>query len=214
MCQEMGFSRNYFVEEKPVDQVHGSVYRAGPVHHGPVTIAARGSSPELGLRPLWCPRAPTNGWGRGRMGRRAQRRGHRGLWGGGGLSHRRQSLSSEGRRCGLREGVLEVWGSSPRARQPFIGRRRGEGGRVPSIAGVEGASMPLDWRHRLPGIEEGEGRSLMFKWRRSDAAVIFPSLEVVGADHGGGARPTGGGSLRALLRCRRRKKTAGWAVWA
>jgi hypothetical protein len=24
-CREMGFSRNYFVEEKPVDQVHGSV---------------------------------------------------------------------------------------------------------------------------------------------------------------------------------------------
>jgi hypothetical protein len=46
-CREMGFSRNYFVEEKPVDQVHGSVDRVGPVHHGPVTIAARGSSPEL-----------------------------------------------------------------------------------------------------------------------------------------------------------------------
>jgi hypothetical protein len=28
-CREMGFSRNYFVEEKPVDQVHGS-RRPGP----------------------------------------------------------------------------------------------------------------------------------------------------------------------------------------
>jgi hypothetical protein len=25
MCHEMGFSRNYFVEENPVHQVHGSV---------------------------------------------------------------------------------------------------------------------------------------------------------------------------------------------
>jgi hypothetical protein len=46
--QEMGFSRNYFVEEKPVDQVHGSVDRASPVHHGPAAIVARESSPELG----------------------------------------------------------------------------------------------------------------------------------------------------------------------
>jgi hypothetical protein len=50
--REMGFSRNYFVEEKPVDQVHGSVDRAGPVQHGLAAIAARGSSTELGLRPL------------------------------------------------------------------------------------------------------------------------------------------------------------------
>jgi hypothetical protein len=51
-CQEMGFSRNYFVEEKPVDQVHGSVDRTGLVRHGPAAIAARGSSSELSLRPL------------------------------------------------------------------------------------------------------------------------------------------------------------------
>jgi hypothetical protein len=37
-----------------------------------------------------------------------------------------------------------VWGSSPRAGRPFIGRRRGGGGRVPSMVGVEGASMPPD----------------------------------------------------------------------
>jgi hypothetical protein len=43
------------------------VDRVGPVHHGPVAIAALGSSPELGLRPLRCPRAPTEGWGRGRF---------------------------------------------------------------------------------------------------------------------------------------------------
>jgi hypothetical protein len=48
-CREMGFSRNYFVEEKLVDQVHRSVDRAGPFHHGPAAIATRWSSPELGL---------------------------------------------------------------------------------------------------------------------------------------------------------------------
>jgi hypothetical protein len=37
---------------------------------------------------------------------------------------------------------------------------------------------------------------------------------VVGADHGGGARPASGGGLRALFRCGRRKKMAGWAEWA
>jgi hypothetical protein len=36
-----------------------------------------------------------------------------------------------------------VWGYSLRVGQPFIGRRRGGGGRVPSMAGVEGASMLL-----------------------------------------------------------------------
>jgi hypothetical protein len=60
----MEFSRNYFVEEKPVDQVHGSVNHADLVHHGPTAIAARGSSPELSLRPLRCPIAPTKGRGR------------------------------------------------------------------------------------------------------------------------------------------------------
>jgi hypothetical protein len=34
-CWEMGFSRNYFVEEKPVNQVHRSVDHASPVNHGP-----------------------------------------------------------------------------------------------------------------------------------------------------------------------------------
>jgi hypothetical protein len=46
-CQEMRFSRNYFVEEKPVDQVHGSVDRAGPINHGLAAISTRRSSPTL-----------------------------------------------------------------------------------------------------------------------------------------------------------------------
>jgi hypothetical protein len=40
---------------------------------------------------------------------------------------------------------------------------------------------------------------------------FFPSVEVVGADHGGGASPADGSSLHALFQCRRRKKKAGWA---
>jgi hypothetical protein len=51
---------------------------------------------------------------------------------------------------GLRERELEVWGSSPGAGQPFIGRRQGGGGRVPSMASIEGALILSDGRHRLP----------------------------------------------------------------
>jgi hypothetical protein len=52
-------SRICFSKEKPVDH-------ADPVHPGLAAIAALRSSPELGLRPLRCPRAPTMGQGRGR----------------------------------------------------------------------------------------------------------------------------------------------------
>jgi hypothetical protein len=78
-CREMGFSMNYFVEEKPVDH-------AGPVHHGSVAIATRGSSPELSLQPLRCPRAPTKGQGRKREARGSRLRAHRGSEGGGALA--------------------------------------------------------------------------------------------------------------------------------
>jgi hypothetical protein len=40
--------------------------RVGPVHRVLAAIASFGSSPELGLRPLRCPRALTEGRGRGR----------------------------------------------------------------------------------------------------------------------------------------------------
>jgi hypothetical protein len=52
----------------------------------------------------------------------------------------------------------------------------------------------------------------MGEMKEGDAAVIFPPVEVVGADHGGGARPAGG--LCALLQCGRRKEAIGWGVWA
>jgi hypothetical protein len=45
-------------------------------------------------------------------------------------------------------------------------------------------------------------------------AIFFPSVEVVRADHGGSARPTGGGGMRALFWFRRRKKKAHWVGWA
>jgi hypothetical protein len=45
-------------------------------------------------------------------------------------------------------------------------------------------------------------------------AVIFPLVAVVGADHGGGARLAGGGGLRTLLWCGRRKEMASWVMWA
>jgi hypothetical protein len=77
---------NYFVEEKPVDQLHGSMDHAGPVHHGSVAIATRGSSPELSLRPLRCPRAPTKGQGRKREARGSRFQAHRGSEGGGALA--------------------------------------------------------------------------------------------------------------------------------
>jgi hypothetical protein len=88
-CREMGFSRNYFVEEKPVDQVHGSVDRAGPIHHGPTAIAVHGSSPELGLWPLRCPRAPTKGRGRKRDARGSRFWAHHGSECGGAAARRR-----------------------------------------------------------------------------------------------------------------------------
>jgi hypothetical protein len=87
-CQKMGFSRNYFVEEKLVDQVHRSVDRAGPVHHGSVAIAACGSSSELSLRPLRCLRDPTKGRGRKREARGSWFRAHRGSEGGGAAARR------------------------------------------------------------------------------------------------------------------------------
>jgi hypothetical protein len=80
-CWEMGFSRNYFVEEKPVDQVHESVDRADPIHHGPAAIATCASSPELSLWPLRCLRAPTKGQGRKREARGTRFRAHQGAEG-------------------------------------------------------------------------------------------------------------------------------------
>jgi hypothetical protein len=69
---EIGISRNCFPKGKPVDQVHEFVDHAGPVHGGLAAIAMLGSSPELGLRPLRCPRAPAEGQGRGKTGMRVQ----------------------------------------------------------------------------------------------------------------------------------------------
>jgi hypothetical protein len=82
--------RIYFRTEKPVSRVHGLWTTGTLVHSGPVAIAALGSLPELGLRPLQCPRAPTKGRARGRAGQRTQWRGHRDSGGGGRAAHRRR----------------------------------------------------------------------------------------------------------------------------
>jgi hypothetical protein len=51
-CEEIGFSRNYFVDEKPVDQVHISWTKGALGSPWTGTMADLRSSPELGLRPL------------------------------------------------------------------------------------------------------------------------------------------------------------------
>jgi hypothetical protein len=69
LMSKIGFSGNCFPKGKPVDRVHESVDHADPVYRGPAAIAALRSSLELGLQPLRCPRAPTEGWGEdGRVG--------------------------------------------------------------------------------------------------------------------------------------------------
>jgi hypothetical protein len=103
-CREMGFSMNYFVEENPVDQVHGSVDRAGPVHHGPAAIATRGSSPELSLRPLRCPRTLTKGRGRKREARGSRFWVHQGSKCGGAATRRRWRRARHGLAQGAERG--------------------------------------------------------------------------------------------------------------
>jgi hypothetical protein len=130
-CREMGFSRNYFVEEKPVDQVHGSVDRAGPVHHGPTAIATRGSSPELGLWPLHCPRAPTERRGRKREAQGCRFRAHRGSECGEAASRRRCGWWWRSARRGLGQGVEKGEGGAGEERmpgRPFIGSEGERGG--------------------------------------------------------------------------------------
>jgi hypothetical protein len=80
--RKIGFSRIIFGRKNLWNRPPGR-----SVHRGTVAIAVHGSSPEVGLWPLRCPRAPTQGWGGGRKGRRAQRWGHRGSGGGGGVPH-------------------------------------------------------------------------------------------------------------------------------
>jgi hypothetical protein len=86
---------------------------------------------------------------------------------------------------------------------PRLGRWRG--------GGVEGASMLLVWRRRLPEDWRGERASFNRVMKEGWSSNFFPSVEVVGANHRGGARPVSGGGLRALLWCERRKKEVGWA---
>jgi hypothetical protein len=70
--RKLKFPGIVFSKGKLVDQVHESVDRAGPIHRGSVAIAALRSSPDLSLWPFQCLRAPTEGRGRGKTGRRVQ----------------------------------------------------------------------------------------------------------------------------------------------
>jgi hypothetical protein len=90
--QKIGFSGIIFVQKNPWTQSMGLWIAGSPVHRGPAAIATRGSSPELGLCPLRCPRALANVRERGRKGQQAQQWGHRRLGGGGGVSHRRRRV--------------------------------------------------------------------------------------------------------------------------
>jgi hypothetical protein len=90
-----------------VDRVDEFVDCADSVHCGPAAIAALGSSPELGLRPLRCLRALTEGRVRGRAGRRTQWRGFRSSGSGRGAA---QKDDGEGAVRARRGGVGGVGG--------------------------------------------------------------------------------------------------------
>jgi hypothetical protein len=101
--QEIGFLRNYFADEKPVDQVHSSWTTGAFGSPRTGTMADHGSSSELGLQPLRGSRSPWKGWGR-------WRRAH--LWahqssGGGETAARRRGMTGGGR-CSVRWG-LRTW---------------------------------------------------------------------------------------------------------
>jgi hypothetical protein len=70
-CQEIGFSRNYFADGKPVDQVHSSWTTGAFSSPWTGAMADLGSSLELSLQPLWGSRSPRKGRGRWRRRRRA-----------------------------------------------------------------------------------------------------------------------------------------------
>jgi hypothetical protein len=135
---EKGISRNYFAKEKLVDQVHESVDRAGPVHHGPAATATLRSSPELGLRPLHGSRSPGKGWRTGNLlraspehGRRRGGRATEGNGGGGQCSVRWGcGLRNEQRRVGV---SVMMAGGAP---HPFIGAGRRGGGEMAGSNGL------------------------------------------------------------------------------
>jgi hypothetical protein len=63
---KIGFSGIIFGRKNMWTRSTGLWTAGQPVHRGPVAIAPRRNSPELGLHPLWCPRAPAKGRGKGR----------------------------------------------------------------------------------------------------------------------------------------------------
>jgi hypothetical protein len=107
------------------------------------TIAALGSSPELGLRPLRCPRAPSEGQGRGRAGRRAQWRGLPRLgrrWKG--VSPVAEASAQKGDGEGAVRAKRGSVGGVGGFTEGGVGFYRAGEGRAPSIAGLK----ELQWR--------------------------------------------------------------------
>jgi hypothetical protein len=143
----MEFSGNYFVEEKPVDQVHGSMDRAARSTMArqplPRTGAHRSSAPSRsGAREV----RPRGRGGEGRAGEFND-----GVTVGREAVEGRLTSGGASARKGIDEGMVRAKRRSTRGvgvftegGQPFIGQRRGGGGWVPPMAGVDGASMPPD----------------------------------------------------------------------
>jgi hypothetical protein len=145
-----------------VDQVHGSVDHVGPVHHGPAAIAAHGSSPELGLRPLWCPRALTKGRERKREARGSRFRAHRGSEGGdggalgvGSLRARREGKEGGGGAVGGADVEAPFYGVGGGAGWPGAGEERAA--RWCAIMAMKAAISEGD----RPGSDEGGAPSVM-----------------------------------------------------
>jgi hypothetical protein len=102
-CQEIVFSRNYFADEKPMDQVQSSWTTGAFGSPWTDAMADLGSTSELGLRPLQSSRSPRKGWGRWRRRRRAHMWAHRSS--GGGETAARWRGMAGGGRCSVRWGL-------------------------------------------------------------------------------------------------------------
>jgi hypothetical protein len=102
-CQEIGFSRNYFADEKTVDQVHSSCTTGAFGSPSTGAMADLGTSLELALPPLRGSRSPRKGRARWRRRRQAHLWAHRSS--GGGETAARWRGMAGGGRCSVRWGL-------------------------------------------------------------------------------------------------------------
>jgi hypothetical protein len=197
-CREMGFSRNYFIEEKPVDQVHGLVDRTGP----------SGCSGAREIRP------------RGEAGREK----HRGP--GSGLTEARNAVKAvmeersararSGRGERGRSGGAGAVGGADVGR-PFIGSKRERGGRASERNGRRRWCAILAMKVAI--LEEDQAGS-----DEGGSALAVMGAEGGGAPRGGSAhvsrwwrrrgRAAGGGRRRGGARASVRERDGlGRADW-